>query len=293
MGRPDLQVTFWHRKADHELGAQWSALLRCEMSQRCAIYTRKSTEEGLDQAFNSLDAQREACAAGTFCSITCRAGRVLPELRMTTVGIQAAPWSGPIIDCASIADIEAGKVDVVVVYKVDPVDSIASDSPARGSFRPARVSFVSITQSFNTTTSMGRLTLKCFCHLPSSNARSSAERVRDKIAASKKKGMWMGGLPPLGYDVKDRQFVVNEEEAVNVRRLFAAYLEIGNIRQVKVWADREGIVTKRRIRKGQPCGGKPYWLGNLAELSFQLHLHRSGERAWYDLQGSTPAHHRP
>ena len=265
MGRPDLQVTFWHRKADHELDAQWTALLRCKMSQRCAIYTRKSTDEGLDQSFNSLDAQREACLA--FIKSQKHEGWRLVSKSYDDGGYSGGSMDRPALE-ALLADIAKNLVDVVVVYKIDRLTrSLLDFARMVDLFDKQKVSFVSVTQQFNTTTSMGRLTLNVLLSFAQFEREVTAERIRDKITASKMKGMWMGGPPPLGYDVKDRQFVVNEEEAANVRRLFAAYLRIGNIRQLKVWADREGIVTKRRIRKGQPCGGKPYWLGNLADFS--------------------------
>jgi DNA invertase Pin-like site-specific DNA recombinase len=234
------------------------------MTKRCAIYTRKSTDEGLDQSFNSLDAQREACAA--FVKSQKHEGWRLVSTAYDDGGYSGGSMDRPALQ-SLMADITKCKIDVVVVYKIDRLTRSLMDFARMVEiFDRQKVSFVSVTQQFNTTTSMGRLTLNVLLSFAQFEREVTAERIRDKITASKKKGMWMGGPPPLGYDVKDRQLIVNHEEAVNVKKLFDAYLRLGSIRQLKVWADLEGIVTKRRIRSGEPSGGKPYWLGNLCEL---------------------------
>ena len=181
---------------------------------RCAIYTRKSSDEGLEQAFNSLDAQREACAA-FILSQKHEGWTVLPTQ------YDDGGYSGGTMERLALkrllADIEAGQIDVVVVYKVDRLTRALSDfAKLVEVFDRRGVSFVSITQQFNTTTSMGRLTLNVLLSFAQFEREVIGERVRDKIAASKKKGMWMGGMPPLGYDVKDRKLVVNKSEACTV-----------------------------------------------------------------------------
>ena len=178
---------------------------------RCAIYTRKSSDEGLEQAFNSLDAQREACAAFVL-SQKHEGWSVLPTL------YDDGGYSGGTLDRPALqrllADIADAKVDVVVVYKIDRLTrSLFDFAKIVEAFDARGVSFVSITQQFNTTTSMGRLTLNVLLSFAQFEREVAGERIRDKIAASKKKGMWMGGLPPLGYDVRDRKLVVNQEEA--------------------------------------------------------------------------------
>jgi DNA invertase Pin-like site-specific DNA recombinase len=170
---------------------------------RCAVYTRKSSDEGLEQAFNSLDAQREACAAFVL-SQKHEGWSVLPTL-YDDGGFSGRTLERPALQ-RLLADIADAKVDVVVVYKIDRLTRSLFDfaNEARG------VSFVSITQQFNTTTSMGRLTLNVLLSFAQFEREVAGERIRDKIAASKKKGMWMGGLPPLGYDVRDRKLVINK-----------------------------------------------------------------------------------
>ena len=181
---------------------------------RCAIYTRKSSEEGLEQAFNSLDAQREACAA--FVLSQKHEGWVVLPALYDDGGFSGGTMDRPALQ-RLLSDIRAGEVDVVVVYKIDRMTrslfdfaKIVETVDARG------VSFVSITQQFNTTTSMGRLTLNVLLSFTQFEREVAGERIRDKIAASKKKGMWMGGLPSLGYDVQNRKLVLNEEEAGTV-----------------------------------------------------------------------------
>ena len=178
---------------------------------RCAIYTRKSSEEGLEQAFNSLDAQREACAA--FVLSQKHEGWVVLPALYDDGGFSGGAMDRPALQ-RLLGDIRAGQVDVVVVYKIDRLTrSLFDFAKIVEAFDARGVSFVSVTQQFNTTTSMGRLTLNVLLSFAQFEREVAGERIRDKIAASKKKGMWMGGLPSLGYDVQNRKLVINEEEA--------------------------------------------------------------------------------
>jgi site-specific DNA recombinase len=222
--------------------------------RRCAIYTRKSTEEGLEQAFNSLDAQREACAA--FILSQKHEGWSVLATTYDDGGFSGGTIERPALQ-RLIADIEAGKIDVVVVYKVDRLTRALSDfAKLVEIFDGHGVSFVSITQQFNTTTSMGRLTLNVLLSFAQFEREVIAERVRDKIAASKKKGMWMGGMPPLGYDVKDRKLIVNKDEARTVIHIFRRYLELKSVRALEDELAAEGILSKRRTHAdGSPYGG--------------------------------------
>ncbi len=228
---------------------------------RCAIYTRKSTEEGLEQEFNSLDAQREACEA--FIQSQRGLGWVVGKKRYDDGGHSGGTMERPALK-ALLGDIERGKVDLVVVYKVDRFTrSLMDFAKIIESFDARGVSFVSVTQQFNTANSMGRLTLNVLLSFAQFEREVTAERIRDKIAASKKKGMWMGGLPPLGYDVEDKKLVVNVAEADVVRTLFNLYLEIGSVRKLKKEADRRKFVTKRRNHGGRLTGGRPFSRGHL------------------------------
>ena len=191
---------------------------------RCAVYTRKSTEEGLEKEFNSLDAQREACEAYVRSQVG--EGWTLIRDPYDDGGFSGGSMERPAL-ARLLADVRAKKVDVVVVYKVDRLTRALSDfAKIVDIFDASGVSFVSITQSFNTTTSMGRLTLNVLLSFAQFEREVIAERVRDKIAASKAKGMWMGGIPPIGYDVKDKHLVINPEEAERVRFIFQRYLEL-------------------------------------------------------------------
>jgi site-specific DNA recombinase len=211
---------------------------------RCAIYTRKSSEEGLEQAFNSLDAQREACEAYVR-SQQHEGWMVLPAL-YDDGGFSGGTMERPALK-RLLADIRAGNVDVVVVYKIDRLTrSLFDFAKIVETFDAAQASFVSITQSFNTTTSMGRLTLNVLLSFAQFEREVTGERIRDKIAASKRKGMWMGGNVPFGYDLANRKLVVNEREAATVRTIFQLYLEHGTVRAVKQELDRRGLRTKAR-----------------------------------------------
>ena len=232
---------------------------------RCAIYTRKSTDEGLDQAFNSLDAQREACAA--FILSQKHEGWSASPTVYDDGGYSGGTMERPALK-RLMADIEAGQVDVVVVYKVDRLTRALSDfAKLVEVFDRQNVSFVSITQQFNTTTSMGRLTLNVLLSFAQFEREVIGERVRDKIAASKKKGMWMGGQPSLGYDVKDRKLVVNETEAKTVRHIFTRYLDLRSVRELKEDVASAGIRSKQRIRSdGSVCGGQALGRGALYQM---------------------------
>jgi len=193
---------------------------------RCAVYTRKSSEEGLEQEFNSLDAQREACEA--YIASQKPEGWLLVPDRYDDGGISGATLERPALQ-RLLADIEARRVDVVVVYKIDRLSRALMDfAKLVEVFDRNSVTFVSVTQSFNTTTSMGRLTLNILLSFAQFEREVIGERIRDKFAASRKKGMWMGGFVPLGYDVKDRKLVVNKAEAATVRMIFERFIKIGS-----------------------------------------------------------------
>ena len=228
---------------------------------RCAIYTRKSTEEGLEQAFNSLDAQREACAA--YVKSQASLGWKLVSKHYDDGGLSGGTMERPALK-ELLEDIRAGRVDVVAVYKIDRLTrSLMDFARIVEVFDRHEVSFVSVTQQFNTTTSMGRLTLNVLLSFAQFEREVTAERIRDKIAASKKKGMWTGGPVPIGYRAQEKQLVVEPAEADVVRQLFRLYLEIGSVRRLKEKADELGLVTpRRRLRNGQ-SGGKPFSRGHL------------------------------
>jgi site-specific DNA recombinase len=193
--------------------------------KRCAIYTRKSSEEGLEQEFNSLQAQSEACEA--YIRSQRHEGWVLARTRYDDGGFSGGNMERPALQ-RLLADIQGGRIDIIVVYKVDRLTrSLADFARLVEIFDAQGVSFVSVTQQFNTTSSMGRLTLNVLLSLAQFEREVTGERIRDKIAASKKKGMWMGGVVPLGYDASERTLVVNPAEAETVRNLFALYLELG------------------------------------------------------------------
>jgi DNA invertase Pin-like site-specific DNA recombinase len=239
---------------------------------RCAIYTRKSSDEGLDQAFNSLAAQREACAA--FILSQNYEGWVVLTNLYDDGGFSGGTLDRPALK-RLLADISAGKVDVVVVYKIDRLTrSLFDFAKIVEAFDAKGVSFVSITQQFNTTTSMGRLTLNVLLSFAQFEREVAGERIRDKIAASKKKGMWMGGLPSLGYDVQDRKLVVNEEEARTVVHIFRRYVELRSVRALQAELDAEGIRSKRRtLVDGTPYGGQKLSRGALY-LMLQNRIYR-------------------
>ena len=233
--------------------------------KRCAVYTRKSTEEGLEQDFNSLHAQREACE--TFIKSQRHEGWKLMSAKFDDGGFSGGAMKRPALE-ELLEAIEQGKVDIIVVYKVDRLTRSLADFVKIVELLDGKgVSFVSVTQQFNTTSSMGRLTLNVLLSFAQFEREVTAERIRDKIAASKKKGIWMGGPLPLGYDVEDRKLVINKTEAKTVRRLFQMYVNLGTVHRVKEEADRLGIITKRRTQKNdKQTGGKPFSRGNLYQL---------------------------
>ncbi|MER8583348.1 recombinase family protein [Mesorhizobium sp. M1423] len=231
----------------------------------CAIYTRKSTEEGLEQEFNSLDAQREACAA--FIASQVGLGWKLVPDHYDDGGISGGTMERPALQ-RLLQDIRDKKVDVVVVYKIDRLTrSLMDFSKIVEIFDASSVSFVSVTQQFNTTTSMGRLTLNVLLSFAQFEREVTAERIRDKIAASKKKGMWMGGVVPLGYRVKNRKLVIDETEAQTVRHLFARYRTLKSVRDLVDEVASDGLSTRSRQRRdGSVAFTMPFGRGNLYHL---------------------------
>jgi DNA invertase Pin-like site-specific DNA recombinase len=232
---------------------------------RCAIYTRKSTEHNLDLEFNSLDAQREACEA--YIKSQAHEGWRLVADRYDDGGLSGASLERPALQ-ALLADVRASKINTVVVYKVDRLTrSLADFAKLVELFDQFGVSFVSITQSFNTTTSMGRLTLNVLLSFAQFEREVIGERVRDKIAASKRKGIWVGGPVPLGYRVIDKKLVVVPEEAEAVRTIFASYLQLGSMGALIEDLDRRGIRTKANgLINGNVRGGIRFGVGSLAHL---------------------------
>ncbi len=233
--------------------------------RRCAIYTRKSSEEGLDQEFNSLAAQREACEA--YIRSQQHEGWASARTRYDDGGFSGGNMERPALQ-RLLADIRAGRIDIVVVYKVDRLTrSLADFARLVEIFDAEDVSFVSVTQQFNTTSSMGRLTLNVLLSFAQFEREVTGERIRDKIAASKKKGMWMGGNVPLGYDADERALTINPAEAETVRHIFALYREHGCVRRVKDEADRLGLRTKRiRTANGAERGGTSFSRGHIYRL---------------------------
>jgi DNA invertase Pin-like site-specific DNA recombinase len=227
--------------------------------KRCAVYTRKSTEEGLDREFNTLDAQREACEA--YVASQRAEGWTLVHDRYDDGGFSGGSLDRPALK-RLLADIERGLIDVVVVYKIDRLSrSLMDFAKLVEVFDAHEVTFVSVTQSFNTTTSMGRLTLNILLSFAQFEREVIGERIRDKVAASKARGMWMGGKVPLGYRVENRKLVVNEAEAARVRRVFELFVETGSGVETVRRCRAEGITTK---------SGRPIDKGDVYKI---LHLH--------------------
>src|SRR5258705_12742319 len=248
---------------------------------RYAIYTRKSSEEGLEQDFNSLQAQREACEA-YIVSQKHEGWKALPT------AYDDGAYSGGTMDRPALhrllADITDGHVDVVVVYKVDRLTrSLMDFAKIVEIFDRQNASFVSVTQQFNTTPSMGRLTLNVLLSFAQFEREVTGERIRDKIAASKKKGLWMGGFVPIGYDRKDRTLTVNDDEAKTVRTIFKLFLKLKNVREVQVELGRLKLTTKPYpISTGKILGGLPFSRGHIYRiLSNPLYI---GEIAHKDIR---------
>ena len=235
---------------------------------RCAIYTRKSSDEGLDQSFNSLDAQREAGEA--YVKSQAHEGWWSISSTYDDGGYSGGTMERPGLQHL-LADVDAGLIDVVVVYKIDRLTrSLADFARIVERFDAKQVSFVSVTQSFNTTSSMGRLTLNVLLSFAQFEREVTGERIRDKIAASKAKGMWMGGNPPLGYDLPvagDRILQVNDAEAERVRHIFRRYLELGSVHALQRELTEQGIVSKQRVTAlGKTIGGLPFSRGAMFHL---------------------------
>ena len=236
--------------------------------RRCALYTRKSSEEGLEQNFNSLDAQREACEAYVKSQAS-EGWRALPDF-YDDGGYSGGTMERPGLQ-QLLADIAAGRVDIVVVYKIDRLTRALADFARMVElFERHDVSFVSVTQAFNTTTSMGRLTLNVLLSFAQFEREVTGERIRDKIAASKKKGMWMGGNPPLGFDLPapgSHALVVNDAEAETVRLIFRTYLQRDSVHALLRWLEAEGVRSKARTtRSGKAIGGQAFSRGALYHL---------------------------
>jgi site-specific DNA recombinase len=249
---------------------------------RCAIYTRKSTEHGLELEFNSLDAQRDACEA-YIKSQASQGWRALPQQ------YDDPAYSGGNLDRPALQqllkDIDAGRIDVIVVYKIDRLTrSLADFAKLVEAFDAKSISFVAVTQQFNTTTSMGRLTLNVLLSFAQFERELSSERVRDKVAASRRKGKWTGGTVPLGYDAKNKKLVINNVEAETVRYIFKRYLEVQSFGKLVEDLDARGIVTKRRDTKVKKYnGGIPFTYGPLAHfLKNRLYIGETGHKdKWF------------
>jgi DNA invertase Pin-like site-specific DNA recombinase len=238
---------------------------------RCAIYTRKSSEEGLEQSFNSLHAQREACEA-YILSQRHEGWQVVREA-YDDGGFSGGSMERPALK-KLLEDIARKLIDTVVVYKVDRLTRSLTDfAKIVEQFDKQGVSFVSVTQQFNTTTSMGRLTLNVLLSFAQFEREVTGERIRDKVAASKRKGMWMGGVVPVGYEVKDRQLVINPTEAERVREIYRMYLKLGCVSKVQEHLDQTGVRSKERTsRTGRSSGGAVYSRGALYGM-LQNHMY--------------------
>jgi DNA invertase Pin-like site-specific DNA recombinase len=232
---------------------------------RCAIYTRVSTDQGLEQDFNSLDAQYDA--SQSYIRSQAHAGWTLVRSKYDDGGFSGGDTDRPALQ-RLLEDIRGGKIDVIVVYKVDRLTrSLADFAKLVELFDQHSVSFVSVTQQFNTTTSMGRLTLNVLLSFAQFEREVTSERIRDKIAASKRKGLWVGGMAPLGYNTKDRKITVNKGEADRVRNIFRGYLELGSLNLLMEDLRKRGIVTKvRTLKTGETVGGIAFTRGPLAHL---------------------------
>ena len=232
---------------------------------RCAIYTRVSTDQGIEQDFNSLDAQYDTSQA--YIRSQAHAGWTLPKSKYDDGGFSGGNTDRPALQ-GLLEDIRAGKIDVVVVYKVDRLTrSLADFAQLVELFDEHGVSFVSVTQQFNTTTSIGRLTLNVLLSFAQFEREVTSERIRDKIAASKRKGLWVGGMVPLGYDTTGRKITVNEFEAERVRTIFQTYQKFGSLDLSMIELRKRGIVTKlRKHRTGNTIGGVPFTRSALAYL---------------------------
>ena len=248
---------------------------------RCAIYTRKSTEHGLELEFNSLDAQREACEAYVKSQAS-EGWKPLPK-RYDDPAYSGGNMDRPALQHL-LKDIDAGLIDVVVVYKIDRLTrSLADFAKLVEVFDAKTISFVAVTQQFNTTTSMGRLTLNVLLSFAQFERELSSERVRDKVAASRKRGKWMGGSVPLGYDTIDKKLVMNSAEAETVRMIFARYLTLRSFQKLVDELNAKDIVTKTRALNGKTSGGISFTYGPLAYLlKNRTYLGETGHKgSWF------------
>ncbi len=232
---------------------------------RCAIYTRVSTDQGLDQDFNSLDAQYGASQA--YIQSQAHAGWAMLRSKYDDGGFSGGNTDRPALQ-RLLDDVRTGKIDIIVVYKVDRLTrSLADFAKLVELFDKHDISFVSVTQQFNTTTSMGRLTLNVLLSFAQFEREVTSERIRDKIGASKRKGLWVGGMAPLGYDTKDRKITVNEIEAERVRTIFRSYLKFGSLNLLIADLHKRGIISKlRTLKTGEAVGGIPFTRGPLGYL---------------------------
>lgn len=234
-------------------------------AQRCAVYTRKSSEEGLEQDFNSLEAQREACE--NYIKSQAHEGWTLIPDHFDDGGFSGGNMDRPAL--IRLMDlVRSGAVDVIVIYKIDRLTrSLMDFAKLAETFDAHGVSFVSVTQSFNTTDSMGRLMLNVLLSFAQFERELTGERIRDKFAASKRRGMWMGGPQPIGYDVKERRLIVNPAEAETVRKIFDLYLELGNVRLVEEELRRLGLRTKSYVSAaGRAIGDQSFTRGHLYKI---------------------------
>lgn len=287
LGRSVVAQPVGDRARDHRHALVGPGLFRGEQADmkrvRCAIYTRKSSDEGLEQDFNSLDAQREACEA--YVASQAGEGWMASATRYDDGGLSGSTLERAALQ-ALLADIERGGIDIMVVYRVDRLTrSLLDFAKLVEVFDTAQVSFVSVTQAFNTTNSMGRLTLNMLLSFAQFEREVTAERIRDKFAASKRKGMWMGGVPPLGYEPDGRSLKIVEPHAALVRRVFALYLELGTVRAVAEHLEAEGIRTPVRtmIGSGREFGGRSFSGGQIYRLlSNPIYIGEitSGEERW-------------
>ena len=257
-------------------------------TQRCAIYTRVSTDQGLEQEFNSLHAQREAAQA--YIKSQAHEGWKLIRDHYDDGGFSGGSMERPALQ-KLLADIKERRIDIVVVYKVDRLTRSLTDfAKLVELFDEHGVSFVSVTQSFNTTTSMGRLTLNVLLSFAQFEREVTGERIRDKIAASKKKGIWVGGVVPLGYEVRDKKLIVNDDEARTVRLIFERYVALGSLPALQWELRGQGIVTRKRtLSSGKMIGGVHLTNGPLAYmLRNRLYLGEINHR-----DQSYPGDHQP
>jgi len=234
-------------------------------AKHCAIYVRKSSEEGLEQEFNSLDAQREACEA--YIQSQKAEGWSAIKERYDDGGFSGGNMDRPALK-KLMSDIQVGKVNIVVVYKIDRLTrSLMDFAKLVEIFDRHSVTFVSVTQAFSTTTSMGRLTLNVLLSFAQFEREVTGERIRDKVSASKKKGMWMGGMTPFGYDCVDKKLLINQSDAKVIKLIFEKYVALGSVRRLKEYLDASGICSKLRTSEtGKQWGGSKFSRGLLYKL---------------------------